>query len=67
MRTQDEKSKPETRFPFMGGRILLHRAAGEWRALVYLPGATQCEAPVAGLTRDGVLAKAKELMKSRIS
>lgn len=67
MRTQGEKSKQETRFLFMGGRILLHRAAGEWRALVYLPGATECEAPVAGFNRDDVLANAKELMKARVS
>jgi len=50
----------------MGGRILLHRAAGEWRALVYLPGATEGEPPIVGLNRDDVLEKAKGLMKSRV-
>ena len=66
MRTQGEKSKLETRLPFMGDRILLHRAAGEWRALVYLPGATEGEPPIVGLNRDDVLEKAKGLMKSRV-
>src|SRR5437764_12507961 len=38
MKTQGEKSKLTTRLLFMGGRILLHRTGGDWRALVYLPG-----------------------------
>jgi hypothetical protein len=67
MKTQGEKSKLETRLLFMGGRILLHRTAGDWRALVYLPGATECEPPILGSNRDDVLSKARELMKSRIS
>src|SRR5436190_5100202 len=52
MKTQGEKSELETRLLFMGGRILLHRTGGDWRAFVYLPGATECEPPILGSNRD---------------
>ena len=50
------------------GGVIKVRRSGDWKAIVYAPAATQCEAACpTGEDRDSVIAEAKRIMDARIS